>query len=135
MKPPNIGAKLVARFDNSADEPLTWRRHLGWDLVDGTPRDLGYLDADAAGPYYFGPVPPNIARQYALEGNERGDARLWWTLAAVSAGVATDPPGVRGPDRVVRESTGIEYEVRAVIDVASSQSGLRGAALVPVLNG
>lgn len=135
MKPPNIGAALVKNFDNSADEALTWRRHLGWDLVDGTPRDLGYDDAAATGPYYFGPVPPNIARELDLGGNVRGDARWWWTLQEVSAGVQGDPPASRGPDRVVRLSTGLEYEVLRLLDVASSQSGLRGALLVPRADG
>lgn len=132
MKPPNIGADLLKAFDNSADEPLTWRRHLGWDLVDGTPQDLGYTDVPANAPSYFGPLPPNIARELDLVGNQRGDARVWWTLDAVSAGVAGDPPNARGPDRIIRASTGEEYEVQRLLDVASSQSGLRQAVLVPV---
>ena len=135
MKPPSIGAALVKSFDNSADEPLTWRRHLGWDLVDGTPRDLGYDDSAAVGPYYFGPVPPNVAREPDAAGDVRGDTRLWWTLQEVSAGLAGDPPASRGPDRVVRGQTGLEYVVLRLLDAASSQGGLRGAILVAVAGG
>lgn len=131
MLPPDIGADLVASFDNSAQEPLTWRQHLGWTLADGTPTDLGYADQAAAGPYYFGPTPPNVARELELVGANAADSRWWWTLHPVSAGSRGDPPANRAPDRVVRGSTGVEYEVVKLLDVASSQSGLRGAVLVP----
>lgn len=132
MKPPNIGAKLVKRFDNSADEPLTWRRHQGWSDVDGTAEDLGYADEPAVGPYYFGPVPPNIARELDLTGHQLQDARLWWSLQAISAGIKGDPPATRAPDRVVRDNTGVVYQIRGMLDVASSQDGLRGAWLLPI---
>ena len=132
MKPPNIGAKLVARFNNSADEPLTWRRHQGYQLTDGTMRDLGYLDEEAQGPYYFGPVPSNMARELRLEGHQLTDARLWWTRHPATIGTKGDPPTARKADRVVRQSTGVVYEVRGQLDVASSQSGLTGVWLLPV---
>lgn len=130
MKPPNIGAKLLKRFNNAADEPLTIRRHLGWADEDGTPRDLGYTDAVLAGPFYFGPVPANSTLQLDSIGDIPGDARFLWALTPLSRGVAGDPPTARAPDQIVRGNTGEVYRVERVLDTASSQSGLYGAWLV-----
>lgn len=129
MLPPNIGAWLVHRYDNSPLEPLVWLRHQGWILLDGTLTDLGYAEVEMPRPYFFGPTPPNAPVSVRPEGDLLQDYMFLWTLVELSKGVEGGPPAGRSPDRVRRENTGEVYQVERLLDVAATQSGLRGAWL------
>lgn len=129
MLPPNVGAWLLHRFDNSSLEPLVWLRHRGWTMRDGTATDLGYDEMPLPRPYYFGPVPPNAPVSVRLEGDMMQDYKFLWSCSALSKGVEGDPPVSRGPDRFRHDNTGELYQLERLLDVATTQSGLRGAWL------
>lgn len=129
MLPPNLGAWLLQRYDNSSLEPLVWLRHQGWTATDGTYTDLGYTETVMVRPFYFGPVPPNAPVSVRLEGDLMQDYMFLWTVAEIRGGVEGDPPTARAPDRFRRTRTGAVYQVERLFDPSIMQNGLRGAWL------
>lgn len=140
MKPPDIGAKLLARFSSVGTENITLVKHAGWEEQDGTYTEIidpaaeaDFVDADnkaLMGPFFWGPLPPNMDMDADITGDEMRDAKWLWCMVPVSRGTTGDPPEARGPDRVRDNLTGKTYRVRSVTDVHRSQSGLWGALCI-----
>lgn len=134
MKPPNIGAKLLARFSSVGTEDITIIRHGGWAETDGTYTDIDGEEvpmvADGValhGAFFWGPVPSNMEIDPDINGDELRDAKWLWCLIEVSVGTTGSPPDARGPDRIRDNLSEKLYTVRTVIDPHRSQSGLYGA--------
>lgn len=131
--PPDLG-DLVDDFDTSQLDPIKRRRHLGWTVENGTPRDLGYeADVSLVGPHSFVPLPPNVTLDVEVPVDRLRDARWLWTREDVRGAIEGPPHDARrASDRIVRTSTGTVYEAQQVVGPDAYCSGLRGFLLMKV---